>query len=431
MFVDRSEKSIRGEEIVPVGTLPPPGRLPKRMHAQVIRPERYGEPAQAFRREEVEIPSLEEDEVLVAVMAAGINFNNVWAARGYPLDVVRFRELRGEEHGGAGFHIGGSEASGIVYAVGEKAMGVSPGDRVVIQGGVWDRNDPGILEGGDPVASSGFRSWGYETNWGSFAQFSVVKDYQCLPKPESLTWEEAAVYILSGATAYRMLHHWAPHNIKKGDAVLIWGASGGLGVMAIQLVREAGGIPVAVVGSEEKRSFCESLGAEGVVLRNDFHHWGALKSGMTGTPEEERWRKEARAFQKEIQKIAGGEGPAIVLEHPGEKTLPTSLFVCSRSGMVVTCGGTTGYAGSFDLRYLWIFQKRIQGSHFADLNECREVNRLVEEGRIRPVLSKTFSFDEIPMVHQMMWENRHPPGNMAVLVGSPAPGLGVGSGEGP
>ena len=74
-----------------------------------------------------------------------------------------------------------------------------------------------------------FRIWGYETNWGSFAQFTRVQAHQCLPKPKHLTWEAAAAYMLVGATAYRMLMGWPPHQVETGDVVLVWGGAGGLG----------------------------------------------------------------------------------------------------------------------------------------------------------------------------------------------------------
>ena len=99
-------------ELYPIGVLPPPGEVPRKMHAQLIRPERYGEPEQAFRAEVVDVPEVGPDDVLVAVMAAGINFNNVWSSLGYPVDVIAARNKRGESEA---YHIGGSEGSGIVY----------------------------------------------------------------------------------------------------------------------------------------------------------------------------------------------------------------------------------------------------------------------------------------------------------------------------
>ncbi len=400
------------------GTLPPVGEVPDKMVAQVIRPDRYGEPEKAFRREVVDVPSVGEDEVLVAVMAAGVNYNNVFAALASPLDVIRYRNRKGEPEE---FHIGGSDGAGIVYDVGSRVKSVKVGDEVVMQAGVMRGENLGDNPEGDPLRNSDFRTWGYETNWGSFAQFALVKESQCLPRPRHLTWEESAVYMVSGATAYRMLHHWSPHTVREGDAVLIWGGSGGLGTMAIQLVRMAGGTPVAVVGSGEKASFCESLGAR-TLVRSDYHHWGPQPA--QGGEEEVRWQKSVREFQKDLLERTEGRSPALVLEHPGAATLPTSLYVADRGGMVVTCGATTGYGGSLDIRYLWVFQKRLQGSHFASWEECAALNGLVEAGRVRPVLSRTFSFDETALSHQMLYENRHPPGSMAILVGASQPGTG-------
>lgn len=401
-------------KILPLGTLPPLGKIPEKMHAVVIRQNRYGKPIDAMQIEEVNVPEIDEDEALLAVMAAGVNYNNVWACAGYPLDLIAMRQKKGSV---LDFHIGGSEASGIVYKTGKNVTGVKVGDEVVIQGGIWDPGDPFIQEGGDAVISNSFSSWGYETNWGSFAQFCVVKDFQCLPKPENLTWEEAAVYMLTGATIYRMINRWQPNVMKEGSVALIWGGAGGLGVMAIQMVRERGGIPIAVVNSEEKKKICLDLGAEGVINRNDYNHWGLMPGGDIHSEEYKLWRKEAISFNKEILSYTSGKSPSIVIEHPGESSIPTSLFVCSKGGMVVTCGGTSGYIGSFDLRYLWVHQKRIQGSHFASLDECIAVNEMIQAKRIVPVLSKAYQFSEIPLAHQLMKDNRHPYGNMAIRVG--------------
>ena len=115
--------------------------------------------------------------------------------------------------------------------------------------------------------------------------------------------------------------------------------------------------------------------------------------------------------------------PTIVFDHPGEATIPTSIFLVDNGGMVVICAGTSGYNADVDLRYLWMRQKRFQGSHFASVEECAEFNDYVVQGRIDPALSRVFAFDEIGASHQLMYENEHPPGNMAILVGAPREGL--------
>jgi crotonyl-CoA carboxylase/reductase len=267
------------------------------------------------------------------------------------------------------------------------------------------------------------RIWGYETNWGSFAQFSKVQAHQCMPKAPQLTWEAAAAPTLVGSTAYRMLHGWPPNTVKEGDAVLIWGGSGGLGSMAIQIAREAGALPVAVVSSESKFEFCERLGAKGCINRKKFDHWG-VPPHWKGTEEFGRWMEGARAFGKAIWDVLGErKNPAIVFDHPGEDTIPTSIFACDGGGMVVICAGTSGFSAMVDLRYLWMRQKRFQGSHFANDEQASAFNQMVIDGKIDPCVSRVFSFEEIPDAHQLMYENRHPAGNMVALVGAPREGL--------
>jgi len=408
-----------------LGELPEQGEVPEQMYAQVIRPERFGEPSKAFEIEVVDTPKdLQPDEVLVYVMAAGVNYNNVWAGLGTPIDVTRNRPKDPWFPDASGFHIGGSDASGIVWKVGSDVRHLAPGDHVVIHCGQWQAQDPEVQSGKDPMYCPSFRIWGYETSWGSFAQFTRVQAHQCLPKPRQMTWEESAAYMLVGATAYRMLTGWAPNTIKPGDPVLIWGGAGGLGSMGIQIVRELGGTPIAVISSEEKVEFCEKLGARGCINRRDFDHWG-VPPHWEDSEGQEKWAAGARRFGKAIWDIVGERrNPTIVFEHPGEDTVPTSVFVCDAGGMVVVCAGTTGYSAVSDLRYLWMRQKRLQGSHFANDEQAAAFNELVLAGKIDPCLTRTFEFSEIPVAHQLMYENRHPHGNMACLVN--ATGLGMG-----
>jgi crotonyl-CoA carboxylase/reductase len=362
------------KEIYALSEIPDIGSLPQRMHAQVIREERFGEPRDAFRSEEIPVPEIGPREVLVYVMAAGVNYNNVWAALGIPINVIKARQKKGEKEP---FHIGGSDASGIVWKVGKDVTNVKVGDEVVTHCGWWDHDDPFVKAGKDPMFAPSQLIWGYETNWGSFAQFTKVQDHMCLPKPPQLTWEEAAAYMLVGATAYRMLHGWSPNTVKPGDPVLIWGGAGGLGSMAIQIVKAAGGRAVAVVSGDDKVDYVKKLGAVGTINRKQFDHWGMMPhwkdEAAYGT-----WLKGARAFGKAFWDALGEKAnPAIVFEHPGEDTVPTSIFMCETGAMVVICAGTTGYNATMDLRYHWMRQKRFQGSHFANDEQAKGVNDLV------------------------------------------------------
>ncbi len=406
-----------------IGSLPPLGEIPPRMLAQVIRQQRLGEPIDAFRVEEVDTPQPGSGEVLLAVMAAGINFNNVWAARGVPIDVIAVRKRAGDT---ADFHIGGSDASGVVYALGRGVSEVAVGDQVAVHHGWWDASDPWVRSGRDPMLAPSAKIWGYETNYGSFGQFAVVQAHQCLPKPKHLTWEEAAAATLVGTTAYRMLFGWKGNEVSEGDVVLVWGGSGGLGSQAIQLVKQAGGLPVAVVSSAERGEFSMRLGAIGYIDRSEFDHWGAPPH-WTDDEGQKRWTAAARSFGQRIWDIVGERrNPAIVFEHPGEETIPTSIFVCEAGGMVVICAGTTGYTAVVDLRYHWTRQKRLQGSHGTNDEQARQWVQLLADKTIDPALSRVMRFEEIPQAHQDMADGIHAFGNTAILVGAPEPGLGTG-----
>src|SRR5215210_3294361 len=254
-----------------------PGELPPTMTAWVIRQEREGEPVDAFQLEEIEPPQPAAFEVVVRVMAAGVNFNNVWAALGKPVSVFRYHPE--EDH-----HIGGSDASGIVWKVGAGVTRWKPGDEVVIHCNQASYEDPEV-HGLDPMAAPSQKIWGYETSWGSFAQFTKVQAQQLLPKPQSLTWEESASYGLTYFTAYRMLLDQA--KLQAGHRVLIWGAAGGLGVFATQLCKLTGAQAVGVVSSEEKGELVKRLGAVDYINRDEFK--GMMRKGGE-SPEEEKAR---------------------------------------------------------------------------------------------------------------------------------------------
>ena len=408
-------------EPTPVGVMPPLGQVPGKMHAQVIRADRFGDPASAFRAEVVNTPEIGPDEVLIGVMAAGINYNNVWAARGYPVNQIAVRQKRGEPED---FHVGGSDASGIVYAVGDDVSGIEVGQHVVTHPGWWEGDDPWIVRGKDAMIAPSARIYGYDTNYGSFGQFTRVQSHQVLPKAPHLSWEEAAAPTLVGTTAYRMLHGWSGNTVQPGDAVLVWGGSGGLGTQASQLVRLAGGIPVAVVSDPQRGAFAERYGAAGWIDRRQYGHWGIppLVDDVTGQKE---WSAGVRAFGKAMWGIIGERrDPAIVFEHPGAATVPTSIFVCEAGGMVVICAGTTGFDAMVDLRYHWTRQKRLQGSHGTNDEQATAYNQLVVDGKIDPVLGRTVSFDEIGAAHAAMGRGEDVFGNVAALVGAAKPGQG-------
>ena len=400
------------KDLYAVGEIPPDFHVPEKMHAWAIRRERHGRPKAAMQLEVVPTPKIASDEVLVLVMAAGVNYNGIWAALGEPISPFDGHKQP--------FHVAGSDASGIVWAVGDRVKRWKPGDEVVIHCNQDDGDDE-ECNGGDPMFSPTQRIWGYETPDGSFAQFCRVQSRQLMERPKHLTWEEGACYTLTLATAYRMLFGHRPHVLRPGQNVLVWGASGGLGSYAVQLCAVAGANAIGVVSDDSKTDFVLQMGAKGVINRNNFKCWGQLPK--VNSPEFNDYMKEARKFGKAIWQITGNKDVDIVFEHPGEATMPTSVFVVKRGGMVVICAGTTGFNLTMDARFLWMRQKRVQGSHFANLLQASQANQLMLERRLDPCMSEVFPWSDIPGAHEKMLDNKHLPGNMAVLVTSPKPGL--------
>jgi crotonyl-CoA carboxylase/reductase len=379
-------------------TVPPFSSLPQEMQAWVIREERHGDPADAMRLEWVTLPTIGPTEVLISVMAAGVNFNGLWACWGKPLSISQLKVVEG-------FLIPGTDAAGIVCQVGEAVKRWKPGDEVVVHGNV-SCGQCTACNGLDPLYCEDQRAWGYQLNWGSFAPYAKAQAQQLMPKPAHLTWEEAATLNASLSTVYRMLVTRA--RIQAGENVLIWGGAGGLGVFAIQLCLAAGATPIAIVSSEAKAEFCRQLGCRLTLNRLQFDF-----STLRGKQE----------FGRAIRSLTGGEDPDIIFEHTGKETFSTSVYVCKRFGRVVTCAGTTGYDVDFDVRYLWWNQKTILGSHGANLYEADLANRLVIERKIRPAVWKTLPFDQAPEAQAWQGHPEHM-GKIALLVNAPTAGLG-------
>jgi crotonyl-CoA reductase len=202
------------------------------------------DPRSSLHVDQVPIPELAPDEVYVAVMASSINFNTVWTSIFEPLPTFGFLERLGREsvwgkRHDLPHHILGSDGSGVVIRVGSAVRNWKPGDHVVLHCNYVDDQDPSSHN--DSMKGANQRIWGFETNFGGLADLTLAKANQLMPKPSHLSWEEAAVNALCAATSYRMLVSNNAARMKMGDTVLIWGATGGLGGYATQLVLNGGG----------------------------------------------------------------------------------------------------------------------------------------------------------------------------------------------
>jgi len=144
------------------------------MRAWVIRPDRLGDPKDAMQLEQIDVPELGPGEVLVKVMAAGVNYNGVWASLGLPVSIFRYT--------GYDFHIAGSDASGVVEAVGPGVTRWSPGDEVVIHCNQSCGECP-ECNGLDPMACSNQKIWAYESNWAASPSTARCRPSSSCPSP--------------------------------------------------------------------------------------------------------------------------------------------------------------------------------------------------------------------------------------------------------
>ncbi|MEZ5409148.1 MAG: crotonyl-CoA carboxylase/reductase [Acidimicrobiales bacterium] len=382
-------------------------------------PSNEKDPRLSIQVGEVPTPELAPDEAYVAVMASSINFNTVWTSIFEPLSTFGFLERLGRESGWGArhdldHHVIGSDGAGVVIKVGSAVRNWKVGDQVVIHCNYVDDQDP--TSHNDSMKAANQRIWGYETNFGGLADLTVVKANQLMPKPAHLTWEESAVNALCASTSYRMLVSNNAATMKQGDIVLIWGATGGLGSYAVQLVLNGGGIPVGVVSSADKVQLLKEMGCEAVIDRRaeDFRFWRDEH-----TQDESEWRR----FGKCIRDLVG-EDPDIVFEHPGRQTMGASVFAAKRGGTIVTCAATSGYMIEYDNRHLWMKLKQIVSSHFANYGEAWLMNRLIDRGAIQPTLSASFDLDQVADATRLVHHNEHE-GKLGIRCLAPAPGLGI------
>jgi crotonyl-CoA reductase len=381
---------------------------------------REKDPRKSLHVEDVPLPELGPGEALVAVMASAINYNTVWTSIFEPVSTFAFLERYGRmsplaKRHDLPYHVVGSDLAGVVLRTGLGVHAWKPGDEVVAHCLSVELEGPDGHN--DTMMDTEQRIWGFETNFGGLAHIALVKSNQLMPKPDHLTWEEAASPGLVNSTAYRQLVSRNGAGMKQGDNVLIWGASGGLGGFATQYALNGGAVPVCVVSSDEKAEICRRMGAELIINRSekDYRFW---KDERTADPKE--WRR----FGSDIRELTGGEDVDIVFEHPGRETFGASVYAARKGGTIVTCASTTGYLHEYDNRYLWMNLKRIIGSHFANYRESWEANRLIAKGMIHPTLSKSYPLEEVGQAALDVHHNLHQ-GKVGVLCLAPEEGLGV------
>jgi alcohol dehydrogenase len=320
---------------------------------------------EVLQRREVPIPQVRADEVLLRIHAIGVNYNDVWARRGMPgMDVIMP-------------HISGSDAAGIVEAIGSEVETVKIGDRVLVNGSFSCRSCAECMRG-NPFHCPSYRIWGFQTGplQGAQAEYACVPAANVVAAPENLSWTDAASLPLVLVTTWRMLTVRA--RISPGDYVLVWGGAGGLGAMAIQICRLFGAHPIAVANTDEKLDFCRSLGASYLINRA------------------------RQRVVREVQKITERRGVDLVFEHVGEATWEASINALKWGGSIVVCGATTGFVAKVDLRYLWNKQQMYIGSHYGTVAELSDAMAFVQRGLIKPVVMEVLPLEDVARTHEKL-----------------------------
>lgn len=325
-----------------------------------------------LRWEDIEIPDIGDDQVLVNIKATAMNHLDLWVRNGIPgvpLPIIL-----------------GSDGVGIIEKKGIGVKGYEVGDAVVIQPLTYCGRCRFCRKGLENYCES----WGIlgENQDGTMAEYIAVDEKNIRLKPRQISWENAASFSLVGQTAYTMLVRRA--NIQFGEFVLVWGAASGVGSMAVQIARAKGCKVIATGGNSEKLALAKELGADKVV-----NHY------------EEDVVVTVKAF-------TDGNMADVVFEHVGAKTWKTSLNALGKGGRIVTCGATTGSKIELDLRHMFYKQQTIMGSTMGDVAAYDDVLSMVNTGDVKPVVDKVFKMEDIRKAHDYL-ENGNQIGKVVLV----------------
>ena len=325
----------------------------------------HGGPS-VLQYQDCEDPAIGANEVLVRVRACALNHLDLWVRRGLPGVRIPLP------------HILGSDVSGEIAKIGCDVRTVKVGEKVVLAPGVSCGRCPACVAGNDNRCPE-FTNLGYKID-GGCAEFVRCPEVNCMPYPENLDWVQAAAVPLVFMTAWHMLVNRA--RLQSGEDVLVLAGGSGVGMAAIQIAKLSGARVIATAGSEEKLQKARELGAdEGINHRTT-------------------------EIDKEVRRLTANRGVDVVIEHVGTATWNKSLRSLAQAGRLVTCGATTGYDATIDLRFLFSRQLSLLGSYMGTKAELRIVLKLVVQGRLKPIVDKVLPLSECAAAHEYLEQGR-------------------------
>lgn len=325
---------------------------------KAIRIHKHGQ-VDVLSLDQIDTPSPKPGEILVKVKAAALNHLDLFVRNGFPgiqLPIIM-----------------GSDAAGEIIKIGQDVRWFKKGDAIINAPFRIDPTDP-LIKLNQENLSENYKIAGEHCD-GVQAEYICMPEIFALHKPQNLTWQEAAALPLVALTAYHMLCRKV--TINSGDWILVFGASSGVGSMAIQIAKSLGAKVITTVSSEEKAKLAKSLGADHVINYRE------------------------QAVGKLAREISEG-GVEIVFEHTGQQTWKESLRSLKTGGKIVTCGATTGPKIELDLRLLFRNQQQIIGSTMGTLKDLVEVVGLAGSGKLKPIIGKTFNFKDVCDAHDWL-----------------------------
>jgi alcohol dehydrogenase len=333
------------------------------MKAAVFR-EYNKDPTKVIKIEDIDVPKIKANEVLIKVESASYNYNDLWAIWGEPVKTPLP-------------HISGSDVGGTVVEIGEDVTKFKVGDRVVSHSNMSCR----ICEqctAGREYDCKDRNIWGFQTGplWGGFAQYTHLPEVNVAKLPENVSFEDAAAISMVGMTAWHMLVGRA--RIIPGQTVLIMGGTSGVGMAGIQIAKLYNCNVIATAGNQQKMDKCLELGADNVV-----NH------------------READWFKK-VREITKKEGVDVVFEHIGKNVFPQEVSLLKMGGTLVATGATTGYDSTLDLRFLFFKGTNLLGSTQGTKAELEQVIYWVSKNKIKPLIATTLPFSNMVEGHVMM-----------------------------
>lgn len=333
---------------------------------QAIRIHAHGS-ANQLKIDSLAQPEVQSHEILVKIKTAALNHLDIWVREGIPGVPLPL--------------IMGSDAAGEIVEIGslaKKDFPLNAGDAVLLSP-IRSCGQCNYCENGQENLCPEFHIPG-ESIQGVQAEYVSLPAKYVRPKPENLSWAEAAALPLASMTAYHML--FPKTGLKTGQWILIYGASSGIGSMAIQMAKAIGAKVITTAGSEEKVQLARDLGTDFVINYND------------------------QSISKTVKEITSGSGVDVVFEHTGLKTWNDSLRALRKGGKLVTCGATTGPIVKIDLRALFIKHQQIIGSTMGTMQDTRNVLELVEAGKLKPIVDRVFPFTAIQEAHRRLEDGR-------------------------